>query len=262
MKIFIITQNAPMYMAGFLDDLLQRVNKTPHQVEGITVLSPIFKNSVLQEFKSRLDFYGLVDFLRMAFLIAWNKLLSYVFLVIPSIGCFSVKNVIKKHGLKEHITTSINSNEFVEYIQEDKIDLILSIASSQILKKDLLNAPSRGSINYHTALLPKYRGRQPLFWALLNGEKEIGISVHEMDEKLDNGPIIVQKMINVRASDSLHSLYIKTLKAGPELLIAAIEKIGRGDRDRIENDPDQATYNSFPTREDARLFKKRGKRFF
>jgi methionyl-tRNA formyltransferase len=262
MRIFIITQNAPMYMAGFLDDFLDLADNTPHKVVGITSLSPIFNNSVFQEFKSRLDFYGLVDFLKMAFLITWNKLLSYVFYLSPSIGCYSVNNVIKKYGLKELKTTSINSNAFVEFIKEAKIDLILSIASSQILKQDLLNAPQKGSINYHTALLPKYRGRQPLFWALLNGEKEVGISVHEMDEKLDNGPIIVQKKINVNSRDSLHSIYLKTLKVGPELILEAIEKIARGDKDRIENDPDRATYNSFPTREDAKSFKKRGKRFF
>ena len=87
-----------------------------------------------------------------------------------------------------------------------------SVFSPMVFKKNLLNSPTFGCINYHTGALPQYRGRQPLFWSILNNEKNIAISIHEMDEKLDNGPIIVQKFIHIEENESLHSLYLKTIK--------------------------------------------------
>ena len=63
----------------------------------------------------------------------------------------------------------------------------------KFLRKKILDAPKYGCINYHTALLPKYRGRQPLFWALLNNEKTTGITIHKMDEFIDKGELIIQK---------------------------------------------------------------------
>lgn len=262
MKIFIVTQNAPMYLAGFLDDLLTRIGKTPHRVAGICVLSPFFKKSLMREIKERYNYYGPVDFFKMSVHIAKNKILSCVSRIVPSVGCHSVSNIIRRYRLHEVKTNSINSREFIDYIKANRIDLIISIASSQIFKTEILNAPVKGCINYHTALLPRYRGRQPLFWALLNGEKETGISIHEMDEKIDNGAIIVQRALPITPADTLHTIYLKTLGIGPELLAEAIRILGDDCKHRIANDASLATYNSFPSKEDAKLFRSRGKRFF
>ena len=262
MKLFIITQNAPMYLAEFLDDFLGRVDASGHKVEGICLLSPFFKKSVLQGIAERYRYYGFTDFCKMAAHIARNKLMALVCRLVPALGCYSVDNVLRKYGLADHKTGSINSAEFVGHIRESGIDVIISIASSQIFKHELLHAARKGCINYHTAILPRYRGRQPLFWALLNGEREVGISIHEMDEELDNGPIIAQVRIPVSPEDTLHSIYRKTIAAGPALLMDAVATLEAGCGDRLPNDAGQKTCYRFPTRADARLFKERGRRFF
>jgi methionyl-tRNA formyltransferase len=262
MKLFIITQNAPMYLAEFLDDFLGSVDASAHKVEGICLLSPFFKKSVLQGVAERYRYYGTMDFCKMAAHIAWNKLLSLVSRFVPSIGCHSVDNVLRKYGLSNYKTGSINSEAFVSHIRESGIDVIISIASSQIFKHEILHAARKGCINYHTAILPRYRGRQPLFWALLNGEKEVGISIHEMDEDLDNGPILSQVRIPVCPADTLHSIYLKTIAAGPALLMDAVARLDEGSGERLPNDAGQKTCYRFPTRADARLFKERGRRFF
>lgn len=261
MKIVIVTQKAPMYLAPFLDDFLGKIGKTSHVIKSIVVFSPYFKNSSLQEIKKRYNYYGSIDFIKMVCHMIRNKILSFVFNIYP-INCYSVNNIIRKYRIKRYETDSINSKDFIEYIKTSQIDLVISIASPKIFKKDILTAPIKGCINYHTAFLPKYRGRQPLFWALLNEEKEVGISIHEMDEKIDNGPIIVQNKIPVSSKDTLHSLYLKTIKIGPMLLMEAIKKLDNDCKDRIENDSKQATYNSFPIKDDTKLFKSKGKRFF
>lgn len=262
MKIFIITQNAPMYLATFLNDFLNRAQAAGHQVEGISLLSPFFKKSIWRGVVERYRYYGFMDFCRMAAHIAWNKLLSTGERFVPSLGCYSVGNVLRRNGLVNYKTKSINSPEFVTHIRNSGVDLVISIASSQIFKQALLQAPRKGCLNYHTAILPKYRGRQPLFWALLNGEKDVGISIHEMDEDLDNGPILVQRKIPVTPRDSLHSIYLKTLSVGPGLLMEAVEKMDQDCKDRLPNDSGQKTCYRFPTRSDAQLFRSRGRRFF
>ena len=261
MKIIIVTQNAPMYLASFLDGFFKLLSKTHHKVENIVVLSPYFKNSFFEEVKHRYNFYGFINFFKMICYIKKNKILAFVFNIYPSIGCYSVNNILKKHRLKKYETASINSKIFIDYIKTNHIDLVVSLAASQIFKKEILNTPLKGCINYHTALLPKYRGRQPLFWALLNDD-EVGISIHEMDEKLDNGPIIIQKKVPLNPNETLHSLYLKTIKIGPGLVMEAIEKIDNNCEDRIENNSSYATQYSFPSKGDARLFVSKGNFFF
>jgi len=262
MKVFIITQDAPMYLAELLDHFLRRLKNTTHEVAGIVVLSPLFNQSIIEEVVSRYRYYGCLDFARLMAFLLRNKLLSLLAFFLPSLGCYSVSNVIHKYGIERIRTGSVNAREFVDRIRRGQIDLIISLASSQIFKKELLAAPRLGCINYHTALLPKYRGRQPLFWAMQNNEKETGISIHEMDEHLDNGPILLQERIEITPQDTLHGLYVKTTASGPDLLIRAVEKMNSHDQQRIPNDPRMASFFGFPTKRDADLFRQRGKKFF
>lgn len=262
MKIIIVTQDAPMYLASFLDNFFSLIVGTNHSVENIVILSPLFENSLLKEMRKRYYYYGFVDFIKMMYYVIRDKFLSIIFHIYPSVGCYSINNIIDKYQIKEYKIDSINSKKFIDYIKNSQIDLIISVACSQVFKKELLDIPKKTYINYHTSLLPKYRGRQPLFWALLNKEKQVGISIHEIDEKLDNGPIIVQRKVIIDNKDTLHSLYLKTIKIGPKLLLDAINKIGNDFSDRIKNDSKKATYYNFPAKEDAIIFKSNRKRFF
>ena len=262
MRIVVVTQKAPMYLPTFLDEFFSELSKTEHIVDSIVMLSPYFKGSVWREIKDRYDYYGFLDFTKMLLYIFLNKCKSYVFYLFPNIGCYSVDNVKKKYKTKECKIKFINSKDFENYIRVNKVDLVISIASPQIFKNNILNSPKYGCINYHTSVLPKYRGRQPLFWALFNDEKEVGITIHEMDDKLDNGLIILQEKLKILSKDTLHSLYLKTIKVGPRLMVKAIKKLESGSAERVCNNAALATYYHFPTKKDAAFFKAKGKRFF
>jgi methionyl-tRNA formyltransferase len=97
---------------------------------------------------------------------------------------------------------------------------------------------------------------------MLNDEKEVGVSIHEMDESLDNGAILVQKKVLIHEKDSLHSLYLKTIEVGVEAMLEAIEKLDNNFCKRIFNDSNKATYFNFPKKEHGKLFRKKGKKFF
>ena len=261
MRIAIVTQDAPMYLPRFLDELVGGLRARSHEVVCVVLLPPYASGSLAEETRKRFALYGAAAFVEMSARILYHRLLAVFHEAMPGIGCHSVRNVLSKHDLERFATSDVNSPEFIRYVKDRTIDLVLSIACPQLFKPELLAAPAKGCLNYHTGLLPRYRGRQPLFWALLNGEREAGITVHEINEALDDGAILAQRSVPISDDDSLHSLYLKTTREGPALVIEAVEKIARGDGARIPNDRARATSHGFPGRDDGIAFRRRH-RFF
>lgn len=173
-----------------------------------------------------------------------------------------VSHVLKKHSIPIiKLSKSINASSSLSKIQSFHPDLLISIAGNQIYKQELLNIAPKGCLNLHTALLPKYRGLMPTFWVLKNQEKETGVSVFLVDDGIDSGPILVQKRIPINGI-SHRKLIKKTKKIGMDAVIEAVNQVNRGQYQLIPNNDDKSTYFSFPTREDVRIFKERGKRFY
>jgi methionyl-tRNA formyltransferase len=119
----------------------------------------------------------------------------------------------------------------------------------------------QGCLNLHTALLPKYRGLMPTFWALKNGEKETGVSVFLVDEGIDSGPIVVQKRVAI-GTDSLERLIRRTKIIGMDAVWEAVERMRSGKFDLLPNPEAEKSYFSFPTRGDVRAFRAAGKRLY
>jgi methionyl-tRNA formyltransferase len=140
-------------------------------------------------------------------------------------------------------------------------DLLVSIQGNEIFKKSIIKLAKKGCINLHTALLPKYRGLMPTFWALKNNEKYTGVSVFFVDEGIDSGPIIFQKRIEIK-NQTQEELIIQTKKIGMEAIVEAIKLINEDNITLIENDDSKKTYFSFPNKSDVNDFKKIGKSFF
>jgi methionyl-tRNA formyltransferase len=256
MRLLLLTQSAPVYLAPFLDDLLAGLADSPHEVVAVGLAAPFFKRSRWAEVRERWGLYGPLGFIQMAAYIALTKLRA------TWNPRYSVAKVFAKHTIPIQMVDKVNSPAFIEWVQAQQIDLIISIAFPKILKPALLETPPQGCINYHTGLLPRYRGRMPLYWALLQGEREVGITVHEMDSGIDSGPIIEQARVPIEPSDSLHQLYLKTTAQGVGVLLRAIAKVGQGDTSRLINDPAQATYFGFPSLQEAQAFRRKGRRFF
>ncbi|MFB6273248.1 MAG: methionyl-tRNA formyltransferase, partial [Salinibacter sp.] len=141
------------------------------------------------------------------------------------------------------------------------VDLVVSIACPQIVREDLLTCPPEGVVNIHGALLPKYRGKLPSFWVLANGEEKTGVTVHYMNEDLDDGPIIVQKEVPIRPDDTLHSLVLRSkVQYGASALAEAVRQIANGTVETEDNPEEDATYFSFPDGEAIRRFRTRGRK--
>lgn len=254
MKILIITQNEPFYLAENLR-YLNEILPNHSQIVGCVVsdVSPFGKKeSFYQKAKKTLSIFGFKFFIYYSFKFITSKLSKK-------------KNVLKFLNEKGipiiQLSSNINSEASVKEIKSYQPDLLISILGNQIFKEPIINLAPKGCLNLHTALLPKYRGLMPTFWVLKNNEKHTGVSVFYVDKGIDSGPIVVQKKIEI-GDKTQQELIKETKKLGMEAIAEAVDLIHKDQVNIIPNDDAQKTYYSFPTKEDVMIFLSNGKRFF
>ena len=135
---------------------------------------------------------------------------------------------VKKYTLKNKIKTLQPSNlmdeEFINQIKHLKPDLIIVVAFRK-LPTEVFNIPKHGTINLHASLLPNYRGAAPINWCLMNGEIKTGVTTFYINEKIDQGDILLQKEIMIKNEDDFGSLYNKLSEVGAELVVKTVEGI-------------------------------------
>ena len=142
-------------------------------------------------------------------------------------------------------------------------DIIITCAYGQIIPEVILNCPKYGCINVHGSLLPKYRGGAPIHHAIINGEKETGITIMYMDKAMDAGDIISSKSIPILDTDNLDSLYEKMSYLGRNLLIETLPSIIDGSNKRIKQDETKVTFGLNVTKEEEKIsFEKPSKSIF
>jgi methionyl-tRNA formyltransferase len=205
--------------------------------------------------------YGPTQFVKQSFRYATRRGLALLGDRMPIPGFYSVGAVARHHGLEQVEAKSVNSAEYLDRLRKLNLDLIISVNASQKFKSGILALPRLGCINVHGALLPRYRGRLPSFWVLANGERETGTTVHFMNEDLDDGPILLQEKVAIEPDDTQDSLIRKTKTMGARLIVEAIDRLEQGSASTMPNDRSQATYFSFPTREDGLRLRQQGRRF-
>ena len=135
---------------------------------------------------------------------------------------------VKKYTLKNKIKILQPSNlmdeEFINQIKDLKPDLIIVVAFRK-LPAEVFNIPKHGTINLHASLLPNYRGAAPINWCLMNGEIKTGVTTFYINEKIDQGDILLQKEIMIKNEDDFGSLYTKLSEVGAELVVKTVEGI-------------------------------------
>ncbi|QDK79601.1 formyl transferase [Spirosoma sp. KCTC 42546] len=254
MRLVILTQDDPFYLARNIDYLLKKLPPYAEVVATVVFdVSPFGKReSFSEKMKKTYDIFGLPFFVRYGFKYVMSKLDSRN----------NVRKTLADRNIPLiHIEGNINKDENLEKLREYKPDLLVSIAGNQIFKQKLLDVATYGCINLHTALLPKYRGLMPSFWVLKNGETHTGVSVFFVDEGIDSGPILVQDKLAIGTMSQAELIDV-TKKMGMDAILKSIDKIHSGTYTLIENDASQMTYFTFPTKEDVKAFRDAGKRFY
>ena len=143
---------------------------------------------------------------------------------------------VKKVALENNIPVfqPIKIKNDYEKLIEEKIDLIVTCAYGQIIPKEVLNLPKYGCINVHASILPKYRGSAPIQWAIINGDKETGVTIMYMDEGMDTGDIISISKIAISSEDNVGTMHDKLSILGAQTLEKELESIFDGSVIRIK----------------------------
>ena len=152
------------------------------------------------------------------------------------------KEHVRGTGIEVYSPQSINTQEALEHLRRWKPDLIVVLAYGQILKSSILEVAKLGCINVHTSLLPAYRGAAPIQWAIANGESSTGVTIMQMDEGMDTGDIILQRMVTIDSDDTAGFLHDRLAVAGAELLREAIHSIIDGRARRTPQNSGLASY--------------------
>lgn len=139
-----------------------------------------------------------------------------------------VKTIAVEKGIKVYQPVKVREPEFVEIIRDYKPDVIVVIAFGQIIPESILEIPKYGCVNIHGSLLPKYRGAAPIQWAVLDGEKESGVTSMLMDKGIDTGDILLKKSIKLAGDETSGSLFDKLMALGAETLLETLEGLEKG----------------------------------
>lgn len=266
-KKYVFIQDDPFFLTKVLDKYLREFGDS---TVGINVQpNTQGKRTVVQTAMDLLKMYGLWYFQWKLRNFLWAKVKAKVFngLLGSTTRCYTVASVAKKYGVPVHYTHDVNSPEFRRLLRDLGVDFIVSISGTMLYKKALREETPYGIVNCHGALLPKYRGLMPSFWTLANGETEGGVSVHFVDAKLDNGPIVVQKRYRIHSHDTLEDIMSRSKDLAAEAIIECVRKVEDAARrgappDCIPNPEAELSHFSMPTKVDVDRFRKNGHRFF
>ncbi len=121
-----------------------------------------------------------------------------------------------------------NNQEFIDEIKKLKPDVICVVAYGKILPKEILDIPEYGCINVHASLLPNYRGAAPIQWAVINGDKETGVTTMYMDVGMDTGDIILKEKVEIENDETTGELWERLSQIGGKLLVGTLKQIENG----------------------------------
>ena len=173
----------------------------------------------------------------------------------PDENCWfgSVKNWAHQKNITVYTTEEVNSPKWIAKIAAFNPDIIFSFYYRKMICREILDLPGIGAFNLHGSFLPDYRGRCPVNWVIINGEKRTGVTLHYMIDKPDAGDIVGQKTVVIDLSDTAKTLYDKLCLAAKELLNELLPLIKGGQIPRQKQDLKTGSYYGGRRPEDGRI---------
>lgn len=161
-----------------------------------------------------------------------------------AMSCSPVKELAVEKGIPVLQPERAKDEVFIEELRSYKPDIIIVAAYGKILPKAILDMPEFGCINVHTSLLPDYKGAAPIQWAILNGEKETGVTIMYMDEGCDTGDIISAETLSIADDETGGGLHDKLAVLGGELLVRTLPSVLDGSCSRTPQEKGVGRYVS------------------
>lgn len=164
-----------------------------------------------------------------------------------------VKEIAEVAGIPIYQPHSLRSDEAADPIRAWAPEMIVVAAFGQILRPHVLELPTKGCLNVHASLLPRWRGASPIHYAILSGDSETGISLMQMDEGLDTGPVYVQEAIPIRPDETAESLHDRLAQLGAEMIGRYLDRIVSGELTAVPQDDSASTYAPMIKKAEGRI---------
>lgn len=258
MRIFLIIDETHFYQPDSIADLIRN---SDDEFIGAALVTKVMPKSNLELYLKK-HWY----FLRFSEMSKLGTKKIYYYLkdklrkFLRSSNFYSVKTVFDNFSIDYfEVEYNINKPTYLDIIRSKKPDVIVS-SNSLIFGSELLEIPRYCSINRHSALLPSYGGLWPVFQAVRSGEKQVGVSVHTMEKKIDRGILLAQKAIPITNFDTIDTLYQKCFKISASVILEALRKIKNRNMEPIINSQ-TTSYFSFPKKEHWAELRKRKRKF-
>ena len=153
-----------------------------------------------------------------------------------------VKVAAQSHDIPVFQPTQLRDGSALEELRTLAPELIVVAAYGRILPQEILDLPPKGCINVHSSLLPRYRGAAPINWAVVNGDKETGVTIMKVAPELDAGDILGQVSTPIDPEETVETVHDRLAGLGGELLVKVVEEIAAGTVQAVPQDPELVTY--------------------
>jgi methionyl-tRNA formyltransferase len=246
MKAVHLTTDDPIYLPAFYDRLLRERHA---DTLAVFVVPPLYRAQTPLEAAMRYArTFGVADAARLMTRIVGAKLRGQ-----------SIAAVCARWNVRCEEVADVNAPTFLDTLRAMGTDVLVSVSCPQIFKKPLIDLPPRGVLNIHGAILPHYRGVLPSFWMLANGEKQAGVSIYFVNEKIDAGDRCGLRVFDILPEDSLDSFLSRSKRIAAELLIEVLDSVERGTAPREPLNLSEGSYFSWPDPEAVKRFRASGR---
>jgi methionyl-tRNA formyltransferase len=258
-RIEFLTDDNPLYVLPFFEEFLGHYG-SEFEIAQVSSCKPMGKRSRRRLLRDLMHLYGPGG---LAHLLArWTtaRLLGALPRGRGANRYFTLSQLCRAYSIPFAHVGNPNEASLVSAIKERQPDLLVSIACPYILKEPVLTTPKLGCVNVHHAPLPRYKGMMPTFWQMFQGEKKVGVTIHYMTPKIDEGAALFQGEMEIEPGESLDHLIRRSKRHGAHCMAQVLRAMATQSQKTIRLEGDKGSYFTFPTAEEIREFRRRGLR--
>jgi len=249
LKIAFLTADDPIYLPAFYDRLLSR---WAARTEAVYVVPPLYKRQTPLDAAIRYaKTFGYGATAHLAMRVVWSKLRGQ-----------SVAAICRKWKVRCEDIADVNAPDFLERLRRENADVLISVSTPQIYKRPLIELSRFGILSIHGAILPQYRGVMPSFWMMANGEKQAGVSIYFIDEKIDSGERVGLRVFPIDPHETLDQFVRKSKAIAADLLLEVLNGLEQETLNRQPLDLATGSYFSWPDRDAVMRFRSAGRRLW
>jgi len=257
MLIEFLTQDDPLYILPFFEEFLRNY-ASEFSILQISSSPTMGKRSRPQMIKELKALYGAAGIAKLLGQVGYARILGKLPKGRDADRFYSLEQIARAYGIPYRKIGNPNAPDFIETVRQRAADVLVSVACPYILKSALLSLPPLGAINIHHAPLPKYKGMMPTFWQMFHGESTVGITVHFMAAKVDEGAALLQDQLAIEPGETLDHLIRRSKRHGAHCMARVLRQVRDGRAKPVALDDASGSYFTFPTSAEIHEFHRRG----